>query len=105
MAANLSPVDQQSRWQGRTVDIYTVYVDLNEGASPDGYDTLKHLMWKEFRVRPITPVGEIPVYFSPLFSPLSLIPLREHIERRIKESMKPDHSIVEVIEMKPGVVE
>jgi hypothetical protein len=85
--------------------IYTVYVDLKEGASPDDYFTLKRLMLKEFRVSPITIVGQIPVYFSPLFSPLPLIPLREHIERRIKESMKPDHPIVEVIEIKPIVIE
>jgi hypothetical protein len=49
--------------------IYTVYVDLKEGASPDDYFTLKRLMLKEFRVSPITIVGQLPVYFSPLFSP------------------------------------
>jgi hypothetical protein len=87
------------------MDIYTVYVDLGEGASLDDYVTLNRLMLKEFRVRPITPVGQTPVYLSPLFSPLAPIPLREHIERRIKESMKPDHPIVEVIEIKPTFVE
>jgi hypothetical protein len=79
------------------MDIYTVYVDLREGASPDDYDALKRLMRKEFRISPITPVGQTPVYFSPLFSPLPPIPLREHIDRRIKESIKPNHPIVEVI--------
>jgi hypothetical protein len=79
------------------MDIYTVYVDLKEGASPDDYDTLKQLMRKEFRVSPVTPVGQTPVYFSPLFSLLPPLPLREHIERRIKESMKPDHPLVGVI--------
>jgi hypothetical protein len=79
------------------MDIYTVYVDLRECASADDYVTLQQLMQKEFRIGPITPVGQIPVYFSPLFSPLPLIPLRKHIERRIKASMRPDHPIVEVI--------
>jgi hypothetical protein len=81
------------------MDIYTVCVDLWEGASPDDYLTLKRVMLSEFRVGPVTPVGQTPVYFSPLFSPLPLIPLREHIERRIKESTKPDHPIVKVIEI------
>jgi hypothetical protein len=80
------------------MDIYTVCVDLREGASPDNYDALKRLMLKEFRVGPITPDGQMPVYFSPLFSPLSPTPLREHIERRIKESMKPDRPIVEMMD-------
>jgi hypothetical protein len=79
--------------------IYTVYVALREGASPDDYLTLKRVMLKEFRVGPITPAGQTPVYFSPLFSPLPLIPLREHLELRIKESVKPDHPIVRVIEI------
>jgi hypothetical protein len=79
------------------MDIYTVYVDLQEGASPDDYLTLKRVMLKEFKVGSITEIGQIPVYFSPLFSPLPLIPLREQIERRIKESMRPDHPTVEVI--------
>jgi hypothetical protein len=79
--------------------IYTVYVALREGASPDDYLTLKRVMLKEFRVGPITPAGQTPVYFSPLFPPLPLIPLREHLELRIKESVKPDHPIVRVIEI------
>jgi hypothetical protein len=79
--------------------IYTPYVDLREGASADDYVALKRLMLNEFRVGPITPVGQIPVYFSPLFSALQLTPLKEHIELRIKESMKPDHPVVEVIEI------
>ena len=81
------------------MDIYTVYVDLMEGASTDDYDALRQLMRKEFKISPITPVGQTPVYFSPLFSPLPPVPLREQIERRIKESVKPDHPIVEVIEI------
>jgi hypothetical protein len=87
------------------MDIYTVYVELWQGASPDDYDVLKRLMLEEFRIGPITPVGQIPVYFSPLFSLLPPIPLREHIKRRIKESMKPGHSLVGVIEIKPTVGE
>ncbi len=81
------------------MDIYTVYVDLMEGASTDDYDALRQLMRKEFKISPITPVGQAPVYFSPLFSPLPPIPLREQIERRIKESVKPDRPavVVEVI--------
>ena len=80
--------------------IYTVYIDLGDGASPDDYVALKRLMLNEFRVGPITRVGQIPVYFSPMFSPLPLIPVREHIERRIKEYLRSDHPIVEVIEIK-----
>ena len=79
------------------MDIYTVYVDLMEGASTNDYDALKQLMRKEFRISPITPVGQTPVYFSPLFSPLPLIPLKENVERLVKASMKPGHSLVGVI--------
>jgi hypothetical protein len=85
--------------------IYTVYVDLGDGASADDYVAFKRLMLVEFKVSPITPMGQIPVHFSPLFSPLPPIPLRDHIERRIRESMRSDEPIAEVIEMKPFVVE
>jgi hypothetical protein len=50
------------------------------------YEALKLLMPKEFRISPITPASQTPVYFSPLFFPLLLTPPKEHIERRIKES-------------------
>jgi hypothetical protein len=84
---------------------YTVHVDLGEGASPDDYVALKRLMLVELKVSPITPVGQVPVHFSPLSSPLPHIPLREHIERRIKEFLPPDHLIVYLDEIKPIVVE
>jgi hypothetical protein len=85
--------------------IYTVYIDLGDGASPDDYVAFKRLMLLEFKVSPITPIGQIPVHFSPLSSPLPPVPLRKHIERRIRESMRSDDPIAEVIEMKPFVVE
>jgi hypothetical protein len=48
------------------MDIYTVYVDLREGASPDDYVTFKQLMLKEFRIGPIIPVGQILVFLAPV---------------------------------------
>jgi hypothetical protein len=79
--------------------IYTVYIDLGDGASPDDYVAFKRLMLVEFKV------AQVPEHFSPLSSLLPHIPLREHIERRIRESMRSDDPIAEVIEMKPFVVE
>jgi hypothetical protein len=77
------------------MDIYTVYIDLREGASPDDYSPAINAERVQDRPnhsrRPNTGI------FLALVFPLPLIPLREHIERRIKESMKPDHPIVEVI--------